>query len=64
MDPANQARCVKLEVYPNSQRILAKEHGQQPLVVLAHFADGSRRDVTDLCVYESSNTSVASVDVR
>ena len=64
LDPANQARCVKLEVYPNGQRILAKEHGQQPLVVLAHFADGSRRDVTDLCVYESSNTSVASVDVR
>ncbi|MCY3004553.1 MAG: DUF1549 domain-containing protein [Planctomycetota bacterium] len=64
LDPANQARCIKLEVYPKSQRILAKEHGQQPLVVLAHFADGSQRDVTDLCVYESSNTAVASVDVR
>jgi hypothetical protein len=64
LDPATQARCVKLEVYPNSQRILAKDHGQQQLVVLAVFPDGSRRDVTDLCVYESSNTSVATVDVR
>ena len=64
LDPANQARCVKLEVYPNAQRILAKEHGQQQLVILANFADGSRRDVTELCVFESSNTTVASVDVR
>ncbi|MFM7516733.1 MAG: DUF1549 domain-containing protein [Pirellula sp.] len=64
LDPADQARCVKLEVFPNSQRILAKDHGSQQIVVLAHFANGTKRDVTPLCVYESSNTTVATVDTR
>ena len=64
LDPPEQARCVKLEVYPNTQRILQLEHGIQQLVVLANFADGTRRDVTQICSYESSNTTVASVDVN
>lgn len=64
LDPANQARCVKLEVFPNSQRVLSKDLGTQQIVVLAHFPDGTKRDVTQLCAYESSNTTVATIDVK
>ncbi|MFN6400989.1 MAG: DUF1549 domain-containing protein [Planctomycetota bacterium] len=64
LDPSDQARCIKLEVYPNSQRILQLQDGQQQIVVLANFADGTRRDVTPLCSYESSNTTIATVDVK
>ncbi len=64
LDPPNQARCVKLEVFPNGQRILPTKKGQQQLVVLAHFADGTSRDVSLVAAYESSNTSVATVDQR
>jgi Protein of unknown function (DUF1549)/Protein of unknown function (DUF1553) len=61
-DPAGVARCVRLEVYPNSKRTLSATGGSQQLSVLAHFADGTQRDVTDLAVYESSNQQIASID--
>lgn len=64
LDPPGAARCVRLEVFPNSERVLAKDQGEQQLVVIAHFADGTSRDVTKLCAYESSNTSVAEVNVH
>ena len=64
LDPADQARCVRLEVYPNGQRILARSAGPQSLVVMAHFADGGSRDVTALTSFESSNTSVATVNTK
>ena len=41
---------------------MSLEQGKQQLSVLAHFADGSTRDVTDLVVYESSDQTVAAVD--
>jgi hypothetical protein len=61
-DPPEAARCVRLEVYPAEKRIMALEHGKQQLSVLAHFSDGSSRDVTDLVVYESSDQTIAAVD--
>ena len=61
-DPPETSRCIQLEVYPAQKRIMALEHGKQQLSVLAHFADGSSRDVTDLVVYESSDQTVAAVD--
>jgi hypothetical protein len=61
LDPSDQSRCVSLEVYPKGPRIIARSAGSQPLVVIAHFADGKTRDVTALTSFESSNTSVASV---
>jgi hypothetical protein len=64
LDPPSAARCIRLEVFPNGERVLAKEQGEQQLVVIAHFADGTSRDVTNLCAYESSNTSVAEVNVH
>lgn len=62
-DPAGTPRCVRLEVYPNTKRVLRLEAGPQQIAAIAHFADGSQRDVTHLVAYESSDTSVAEVSV-
>ncbi len=61
-DPPETPRCVRLEVYPAQKRIMTLEQGRQQLSVLAHFSDGTSRDVTDLVVYESSDQTVATVD--
>jgi hypothetical protein len=63
-DPPNTPRCVRLEVYPNAKRVSRLDGGGQQLCATAHFADGSQRDVTHLVAYESSNMSVATVDVH
>ena len=63
VDPADAPRCVKIEVYPPSGRVLKRPAHTQQLSVLAHFSDGSMRDVTDLAVYTSSDTEVADVTV-
>ncbi len=63
-DPAGVARCVRLEVFPNERRTLAATGGSQQLAVIAHFGDGSQRDVTELCAYESSNQQVAAIDAN
>jgi len=61
-DPENIARCVRLQVFPGSKRILPLTEGRQQLSVAAHFSDGTTRDVTELVAYESSNLQVATVD--
>jgi hypothetical protein len=61
-DPPNTARCDRLEVFPNEKRIMNLADGGQQLAVVAHFTDGSIRDVTHTVAYESSDTSVATVD--
>ncbi|WP_372722022.1 DUF1549 domain-containing protein, partial [Novipirellula sp.] len=63
-DPADVSRVTQLEVYPNQKQILTLVDGGQQLAVTALFADGRRRDVTHLVAYETSDTSVASVDVN
>lgn len=62
-DPADAATCVRLEIYP-PQRVLTYPAHQQQLVALAHFSDGSVRDVTDLACYSSSDEAVATVDAN
>jgi hypothetical protein len=61
-DSADQARCVKIELYPSGGRVLRRPAHTQQLCVLAHFSDGSVRDVTEMAVYESSDEEVAEVD--
>jgi len=61
LDAPEQPRCVKLQVYPPSGRLLKRPAHTQQLAVLAHFSDGSVRDVTELAVYSSSDESVAAV---
>jgi hypothetical protein len=50
----------RLEVVP-AQRVLERNAGQQ-LAVLAHYRDGSVRDVTRQAQYQSNETAVAAVD--
>ena len=63
-DPTGTRRATKLEVYPNQKQVLALADGGQQLAVTAHFSDGSRADVTHLVAYETSDTSVATVDAN
>ncbi|HEX4129757.1 MAG TPA: DUF1549 domain-containing protein [Pirellulales bacterium] len=53
--------CVRLELYPR-QRVLHRPAKSQQVLVLAHFSDGSVRDVTDLAQFSSSDEAVATVD--
>lgn len=61
VDPPEAPRCVKLEVYPPSGRVLKRPAHTQQLCVLAHFADGSLRDVTETAVFSSSDEQIATV---
>ena len=55
--------CTKIEVLPGSRVLNAPARWQQ-LAVMAHFADGSVRDVTRLTVFSSSDTAVADVNAN
>jgi len=63
-DPEGTARCVGLEVSPDQRRVLNRDSGGQQVAVTACFANGTKRDVTHLAAYESSNTSVATIDKK
>src|SRR4029079_15240415 len=43
-------------------RVLNAPAGTQQLVVLLHLADGTVRDVTPICYYDSSSPEIAEVD--
>jgi Protein of unknown function (DUF1549)/Protein of unknown function (DUF1553) len=61
-DPATQPALQSIDVLPGSSRVLvAPAAGRQQLAVLAHFADGSVRDVTRLAVFTSSDVDIADV---
>ena len=59
-DPKAPA-AVKLEIVPESRVLNAPAKSQQ-LVVLLHLADGTIRDVTPICYYDSSSPEIAEVD--
>lgn len=61
-DPPGTPRCESLRVYPSTKRISTIDAGPQQIAVIAQFEDGTRRDVTHLAVYESSDERVATVD--
>ncbi len=61
VDSAEALVCTKLELYPRERILRYPAHTQQ-LMALAHFSDGSVRDVTRLCVFSSSDEAVATVD--
>jgi hypothetical protein len=60
-DPDGALRCVKLEVLPPTGRVLKRPAHTQQLCVLAHFSDGTIRDVTDMACYSTSDSEVADV---
>ena len=49
-----------IDVFPKKS-VFSKPEGQQKLVVMARYSDGSQRDVTSLAVFLSNNDSAASV---
>ncbi|MEI7781923.1 MAG: DUF1549 domain-containing protein, partial [Planctomycetota bacterium] len=59
-DAATPPQLVALDLYP-STALLAGSGLVQPLVAVARFADGTDRDVTDLCWYGSNNDTTAKV---
>ena len=62
-DAEGSPKCVKIEVYPPTGRLLKRPAHTQQICVLAHFADGSIRDVTELACYSTSDTEIADVSV-
>ncbi|MCA1595554.1 MAG: DUF1549 domain-containing protein, partial [Chloroflexi bacterium] len=59
--PDTKVALQSISVVPAS-RELAKAGDTQPLLVTAHYSDGSSRDVTAMSRYVSSDDGVASVD--
>ena len=60
-DSAELPALKKIEVVPGNRVQLAPARWQQ-LAVLAHFADGSVRDVTRLTAFSSSDENVAAIN--
>lgn len=60
-DPGAPA-AVRLEIMPGS-RVLNAPAKTQQVVVVVHMADGTMRDITPICYYNSSNPEIADVDV-
>lgn len=60
-DLASTPECVKLEVFP-STGVLRLPKSRQQLLVLAHFSDGSVRDVTTLAKFSSSDDKIATAN--
>jgi hypothetical protein len=59
-DPGGTPHLQKLQVLPE-RRVLTEPANSQQIVALAHFSDGSVRDVTPLAVFTSSNEEVGKV---
>ena len=53
--------CTKLTITPSTSQILASTGKQLPLRVVAHYSDGTSRDVTPIATFESAHPAVAKV---
>lgn len=62
-DPADTTLPVGIEVYPR-KAVLATPGETQQTLVMAHYDDGSVRDVTALAVFFSNNEATATVCER
>lgn len=56
----NQARVARLDVFPTSP-VMDREGRKLQQIVIAHYPDGTSRDVTRDAVFSSSNFNVATV---
>ncbi len=59
-DPADVPVPTGIEVLPKESVFASKDEAQR-LVVIAHYSDGTDRDVTDLSVFLSNNDAAATV---
>ncbi len=60
LDDPSAPKAVKLELSPPA-RVLNGEAETQQIAATVHYADGTSRDVTQLCYYNSSNNLIADV---
>lgn len=60
MDAATPPNCTKVELFP-AQIVMEGEGSQQRLVAVAHYDDGSTRDVTSLAYFSTNNDRCAAV---
>ncbi len=58
-DTDNSPKFVSFDVKPDHGSI--QRHAEQQLTVIAHYSDGSNRDVTELALYESNDRAMAEV---
>ena len=58
-DTENTPKFVSFDVKPDRGSI--QRHAEQQLTVVAHYSDGSERDVTELALYESNDRAMAEV---
>jgi hypothetical protein len=61
-DPTVPA-AVKLEIIPGARVLNAPAKSQQ-IAAIVHLADGTVRDITPICYYNSSNPEIAEVDAE
>lgn len=61
-DDPSAPEAVKLEILPGDRVLNAPAKTQQVVVQLT-LADGTQRDVTQICYYDSSSPDIAEVDV-
>lgn len=55
------ADVVRLDIHPNDDRVIHGPANSQQLAVVAHFSDGTRKDVTRLTSFHASDSEIASV---
>jgi len=58
---AGSPRLVRIEAFPKSFRILEGKGARQQILVIGHYGDGSREDITDKVRYTSNREEVAEV---
>jgi len=61
IDDIEGKRCLRLELLPESGRVLKHPHMRQQIVARAHYNNGEVRDVTHLTKFSSSDDHIASV---
>ena len=59
-DPDGVPQPERIEVFPR-RAVFAGKGEKQQTIVLAHYSDGSARDVTDLAVFVGNNDAAATV---
>ena len=62
-DPADVIKPVSMEILPK-QAVLEGEGATQRMTVRATYSDGSKRDVTSLCLFLSNNETSAKIDLN
>ncbi len=60
LDAATPPACTQVELFP-TQAVLEGEGATQRLVAVAHYSDGTTRDVTSLAAFSSNNERTAAV---